>query len=99
MPDNLLNSGEIRDLVPVNGAINPVVVDRAPMGGSPSVNQREQAGLLDYWLMIRRHKIAVAFATLLGFGIGFLLTLPEPRIYQARTTIEIQSLNDEFLNM
>jgi succinoglycan biosynthesis transport protein ExoP len=93
------NSREIRDLVPVNGAINPVLAGRVPMGDTPSGFKREYAGLLEYWQMIRRHKAPVVLATLLGLAIGFLLTLPEPRIYQARTTLEIQGLNDEFLNM
>ena len=41
-------------------------------------------------MMIRRHKIPVVLATVVGFAVGFLLTLPEPRIYQAKTTMEIQ---------
>src|SRR5712691_9784787 len=99
MPDTPLNSREIRDLVPMGGAINPVLVDRAPMGDTPSGFKREYAGLLEYWQMIRRHKLPVVLATVLGLATGFLLTLPEPRIYQARTTLEIQGLNDDFLNM
>jgi len=99
MPQPPFNSREIRDLVPVNGALNPVVVDRGPTGDTPSGFKREYAGLLEYWQMIRRHKLPVVLATVLGLAIGFLLTLPEPRIYQARTTLEIQSVNDDFLNM
>lgn len=61
--------------------------------------KRDYSGLLEYWQMIRRHKGAIICATFLGGMIGFLLTLPDPRIYQARTTMEIQGLNDDFLNM
>jgi len=49
--------------------------------------------------MIRRHPGAVIIAALAGCLFGFLRTLSEPRVYQAHATIEIQSLNDNFLNM
>src|SRR5688500_11817782 len=61
--------------------------------------KRDYAGLLEYWQMVRRHKTAVALAIILGGVGGFLLTLSSPRIYQARTSLEIQGLNEEFLNM
>src|SRR5262249_50612808 len=61
--------------------------------------KRDYAGVLEYWQMIRRHKGAVALATFLGGLAGFLLTLSDARIFQARTSIEIQGLNQEFLNM
>lgn len=61
--------------------------------------KRDYAGLLEYWQMARRHKGAlVVFIVLGGLG-GFLMTLPSPRIYQARTSIEIQQLNNDFLGM
>src|ERR1039458_2407030 len=55
--------------------------------------------LLEYWHMLRRHKgtlLAIAFVGLLA---GVLLTLPQTPVYQARTTLEIHSLNENFLNM
>jgi succinoglycan biosynthesis transport protein ExoP len=61
--------------------------------------KRDYAGVLEYWQMIRRHRDAIIVATLLGGTIGFLLTLAAPRIYQTRTSLEIQGVNDEFLNM
>ena len=61
--------------------------------------KRDYAGLLEYWQMIRRHKVAVVLITLLGGVVGFLITVPSPRIYQARTTLEVQGINENFLNM
>ena len=61
--------------------------------------KRDYAGLLEYWQMVRRHKIAVTLAIVAGGIGGFLLTLSSPRVYQARTSLEIQGLNEEFLNM
>ena len=55
--------------------------------------------MLEYWLMIRRHQTAVILMAILGAVVGFFMTLSAPRMYQARTTIEIQAINDNFLNM
>ena len=66
--------------------------------GGPAL-KRDYSGLLEYWQMLRRHPGAVVLATILGGVLGFLLTLPSSRVYQARTSLEIQGLNDEFLNM
>src|SRR5262245_28242802 len=61
--------------------------------------KRDYAGLLEYWQMVRRHKAAVVFATIAGGIGGFLLTLSDPRVFQAKTSLEIQGLNEDFLNM
>ncbi len=88
---------------PVPGIAVPIV-ENIPRGRiSPAEIpgagvKRDYAGVLEYWQMVRRHKAAVILATLLGGLIAFASTLPAPRIYQARTTLEIQGLNDDFLN-
>jgi len=61
--------------------------------------KREYAGVLEYWQMVRRHKVAVFVVSMLGAVAGFLYTLPQPRIYQAHTTIEVQGLNEDFLGL
>ena len=73
----------------------PVTID---VRGGPGF-KRDHAGLLEYWQMARRHKGAVILATCLGAVVGFALTLSSPRVYQAHTSLEIQGLNEEFLNM
>jgi polysaccharide biosynthesis transport protein len=61
--------------------------------------KREHAGILEYWQMVRRHKLTVFIISILGAVAGFLYTLPQARIYQARTTIEVQGLNEDFLGL
>jgi capsular exopolysaccharide synthesis family protein len=61
--------------------------------------KREYAGVLEYWQMVRRHKATVLIISLLGAVAGFLYTLPQPRVYQAHTTIEVQGLNEDFLGL
>jgi capsular exopolysaccharide synthesis family protein len=77
----------------------------APAGPGPGRypeqgnGQDPQGGLLEYWRILRRRKgtvLAIAFAGLLA---GFLVTLPQTPVYQARTSLEIQDLNQDFMNM
>ena len=61
--------------------------------------KRDYAGILEYWQIVRRHKAIVVLATIVGGLAGILSTLPSPRVYQTHTTVEIQGLNEDFLNM
>lgn len=64
-----------------------------PAGDVPS------GGMLEYWRILQRRKGLVIGVAMLGMLAGFLLTLPQTPIYQARTVLEIQSLNEDFLHM
>src|SRR5207253_4274575 len=55
--------------------------------------------LVEYWNLIRRHKGAVLVLGLAGVLAAVLITLPQTPIYQARTSLEIQGFNENFLNM
>ncbi len=58
-----------------------------------------QGSIVGYWHMLRRNKGILVFTVFAGALAGVLFTLPETPVYQAHTTIEIQTLNDNFLNM
>jgi len=80
----------------------PPTIDVTPVTTHVDVGpgmKRDYAGFLEYWQMVRRHKGAMILAVFAGATLGFLGTLRSPRIYQSRTTLEIQGLNEEFLNM
>ena len=65
----------------------------------PTDENPESGGLLEYWRILRLHKGTWVVFAALGAVIGFLVTLPQTPIYQAKTAIEIQNLNDNFMNM
>lgn len=70
---------------------------------APSVRNVDQetdtGGLVEYWRILRRHKgIWLVFA-FLGALIGFLVTLPQTPVYQAKASLEIITLNENFLNL
>jgi succinoglycan biosynthesis transport protein ExoP len=78
----------------------PVTYTAVPYNGIPdSGAEFETAGLLEYWRILRRHKSTLLLLATLGAVIGFLVTVPQTPIYQVRTSLEIVSLNQNFLNM
>lgn len=54
--------------------------------------------LLEYWDILRRHKGTLVLIAFLGLLTALLLTLPQTPVYQARALLEIQNLNENFLN-
>ena len=55
--------------------------------------------LLEYFDIVRRHKVALILIALLGLLTSLLLTLPQKPVYQAHASLEIRDLNENFLNM
>jgi polysaccharide biosynthesis transport protein len=56
-------------------------------------------GPLAYWRVFLRRRWTVILSAITGLGAGLLTTLLQPRIYEARASLELQDLNENFLNM
>lgn len=56
-------------------------------------------GLIEYWRIICRRKWTVILLATLTAMASVALTLSLPHIYQAQASIEIQGMNERFLNM
>ena len=56
-------------------------------------------GILEYYRILCRRKGTLILITVLGGLTALLLTLPQTPIYQASTLLEIQGINDNFLDM
>jgi capsular exopolysaccharide synthesis family protein len=56
-------------------------------------------GLAEYWQVLRRRKGSLFLMIGLGLLIALVFTLPQTPIYEARGLVEIQTLNENFLNM
>lgn len=63
------------------------------------IDDATPGGLLEYWGILRRRKGAVLLFAFLGLVGAVLVTLPQTPIYQARASLEIQTLNQDFMNM
>src|SRR5258707_1360121 len=59
----------------------------------------EASAVLDLGEFIRRHYKTILVATLLGLGAAYAFTKSQPSVFRAAATIEIQDLNDNFLNL
>ena len=71
--------------------VEPVEADFIDDAGASSV--------LEYWQILRRRKGTVLIFAFLGTLAGLLVSLPQTPIYEARTSLEIESLNENFLDL
>src|SRR5262249_21779261 len=90
--------GTIREIthheVPPLTPARTIYVDAVEADGDSS----ESHEFLEYWQVLRRRRGAFAFIAFLGAVSGFLVTLPQAPIYQARTSMEITVPNENALN-
>ena len=56
-------------------------------------------GILEYYRILCRRKGTLILITVVGGLIAVLLTVPQTPIYQASTSLEIQGINDNFLDL
>ena len=66
---------------------------------SERLEDTSRDGVVAYFRMVVRHKFFVVAMTILGTCAGILLTLPQVPVYQSRTSLEVEGLNENFLNM
>ena len=62
-------------------------------------DEASREGVVAYWRMVMRHKWIVVLVAFLGTVAGILFTLPQTPIYQSSTSLEVQGLNENFLNL
>jgi capsular exopolysaccharide synthesis family protein len=58
----------------------------------------EGGGLIEYWRILRRNRGTLFLIACLGVIVAVLVTLPQTPVYRARTALEIQNINNDFLN-
>lgn len=95
---SLKNSGQMRKARQSGAGSLPV---HPPSLGTRPITLTDESPslLLEYWRMLRRHKVTLLLAACLGLLLGVSLTILQTPVYEARTTLEIQNPNENFLNM
>ncbi len=83
--------------VPAPRPLIPAVPLAPPIHALPA--ESHSWSITDYGRLLLRYKWLLAIMAVLGSGAGLLLTLPQTPVYQARATLEVQGLNENFLNM
>lgn len=62
-------------------------------------DQEDALDLLEYWRLLRRHQGTLLLSVGLGVLVAALFTLPQTPVYQAKTSLELLNLNQDFMNM
>src|SRR3569832_1789078 len=75
------------------------VIPRTSAAFNEPFETQSNSGLVEYWRIVLRHKGTVLLLFILGGMAGFLYTLPQTPIYRAHATMEVQGINQDFLNL
>ncbi len=66
----------------------------------PASLEPESEGLLvEYYRLLLRHRVGIAVLAAVGAALALLLCLTTRPIYRARTSLDIQNLNVDFMNI
>jgi polysaccharide biosynthesis transport protein len=87
--------------VPDASAVAPIDVDfhtRRLANSADPAAVLETEGLLDYVFILWRNWRILCIAGLLGGLAAILVTLPQTPVYRSRASLEIQGMNNDFLN-
>jgi polysaccharide biosynthesis transport protein len=60
---------------------------------------QEGVDLFEYWRLLRRRRGTLVLAIGVGMLVAVLVTLPQTPVYQAKTSLELLNLNEDFMNM
>jgi succinoglycan biosynthesis transport protein ExoP len=77
---------------------SPSTYTEIPYGPTDSSAEAGSGGLIEYWRILSRRKGTLILLAIAGALVGFLVTTPQRKIYQAHTTIEMLGVNENFLN-
>lgn len=88
------------DLAPVR---MPAVIEpgRTLTVHSLTESEKENQGglLIEYYQVLLRHRVAILLLAFAGSLLAFLISLVVIPVYRARTSLDIQNLNADFMNM
>lgn len=77
----------------------PPMISRLPMsGGDPAYGFKRPGQFAEYWRVIRTHFVLICLLALTGVLAGWLAVTLQRPLYQAKTALDIRSLNENFLN-
>ncbi|HWR52631.1 MAG TPA: polysaccharide biosynthesis tyrosine autokinase [Bryobacteraceae bacterium] len=88
-----------RPLIRTNEARRWAATPAPYIEGSEQDYSPGASGLSEYWRTIRRWKGTVLLIAFLGVAAGILVTLPQTPVYRAKVSLEVQGINENFLNL
>lgn len=97
---------ENREMVParretIETYAQPIQPNYGPQGYPQDFQEEpeEGVGLIEYWRILRRRKGTLILLAGAGLLLAVLVTLPQTPVYQAKTTLEILEMNQNFMGM
>lgn len=84
---------------PIASGLPPVPAQWVDVPVQPVEEPPPTQVLADLWAAVRRHKALTAILAILGAAAGFGAYLWTPPVYLAVTTLELQGLNEQFMNL
>ncbi len=97
MNDRLQFDTSARQASPLPAPLDPAVFDPSPI--EPFRGERRSNLLLDYVRTLVRFRWIIVLCAAAGILASLLLNLSTLPVYRARTSLDIQNLNGDFMNM
>lgn len=85
---------EVQRTPVVNGVARPLP-NRGDWSAAPP---EPPSQLLEYWQVMRANLGWICLLAAIGAGAGWLVASMKPAMYEAKTVLDIRSLNEDFLN-
>jgi capsular exopolysaccharide synthesis family protein len=67
--------------------------------GLENEDDDSDGGLIEYWRIIRRNSRSIITTALAGLTLGFLIGVPMKPVFRAKTSLEVLTINEDFMNM
>ena len=90
-PNTNTNGNGVEPPAALQRYVEPLRLDVAPTPGYDS--------LRDYWDVIIRHKVTLLCFAVAGLAAAILVSLVQAPLYRARTSLEIQNFNENFMDL
>jgi capsular exopolysaccharide synthesis family protein len=71
----------------------------ARYGSEWNDESQSEVSVLQYWRILCRQRKTILVAAIAGLILGFLAGVPMKPVYRARTSLEVLSFNDDFMNV
>ena len=84
---------------PLSSALQLPYAGGARYGAEWNDEAQSEVSVLQYWRIACRKKGTILWSAIAGLALGFLVGIPLKPVYRARTSLEVLSFNDDFMNV
>jgi capsular exopolysaccharide synthesis family protein len=70
-----------------------------PYGFEKFDDDDADGGMIEYWRILKRNQLTIIAASMVGLTLGFAIGIPMKPVYRVKTSLEVLSINEDFMNM